>query len=217
MAKPTITTPTGVALYPWLSKPDTKYNKDGEYKVALVLSKKDAKPIIDDINGVFQENLDLEMKRQKKKTIKTANPPYADQLDDDGKPTGNVIIKFKSKAAYKPAIFDAKGGVVTDAEIWSGSEIRVNAAMYPYFVDSVGAGVSLKLRAVQIIKLVEGSEGAGRFGFEETSGYTQPQTEGAEVFTESTEEVKEPEVVKTQSPDDGGKDVADIVSKWGAK
>ena len=68
MAKPTITTPTGVALYPWLSKPDTKYNKDGEYKVDLVLSKKDAKPIIDDINGVFQENLDLEMKRQKKKT-----------------------------------------------------------------------------------------------------------------------------------------------------
>ena len=82
---------------------------------------------------------------------------------------------------------------------------------------SQNAGVSLKLRAVQIIKLVEGSEGAGRFGFEETSGYTQPQTEGAEVFTESTEEVKEPEVVKIQSSDDGGKDVADIVSKWGAK
>jgi len=156
------------------------------------------------------------MKKQKKKTIKTANPPYADQLDDDGKPTGNVIIKFKSKAAFKPAIFDAKGGVVTDAEIWSGSEIRVNAAMYPYFVDSVGAGVSLKLRAVQIIKLVEGSEGAGRFGFEETSGYTQAQTEGAEAFTESTEEVKEPEVVKSQSADDDSKDVADIVSKWGA-
>ena len=98
MAKPTITTPVGVALYPWLSKPDTEYNKYGEYKVNLVLSKKEAQPIIDTINEVFSENLKDELKKQKKKTIKTANPPYADELDDDGKATGNVIFKFKSKA-----------------------------------------------------------------------------------------------------------------------
>ena len=55
MAKQTITTPQGVALYPWLSKPDTEYNKDGEYKVNLVLSKKEAQPMIDTINEVFSE------------------------------------------------------------------------------------------------------------------------------------------------------------------
>ena len=50
MAKATITTPQGVALYPWLNKPDTEYNKDGEYKVNLVLAKEKAQPIIDTIN-----------------------------------------------------------------------------------------------------------------------------------------------------------------------
>tara|TARA_Y100001937_G_C7134332_1_gene339144 strand:- start:5164 stop:5835 length:672 start_codon:yes stop_codon:yes gene_type:complete len=222
MAKQTITTPTGVALYPWLSKPDTEYNKDGEYKVNLVLSKKEAQPIIDTINEVFSENLKDELKKQKKKTIKTANPPYADELDDDGKPTGNVIFKFKSKAAYKPAIFDAGGDTLTDTQIWGGSEIRVNAALYPYFVSTIGAGVSLKLRAVQVIALVEGSEGAGRFGFEKTSGYIKKEKEeGSEVFDNSPsvveEKVAEPEVVKSKPENDGSTDIADIVDKWGAK
>ena len=85
MAKQTITTPTGVALYPWLNKPDTEYNKDGEYKVNLVLSKEDAQPLIDTINEVFKENLNDEMKKQGKKDLKTANPPYSEQLDNDGK------------------------------------------------------------------------------------------------------------------------------------
>ncbi|QDP55850.1 MAG: putative helix-destabilizing protein [Prokaryotic dsDNA virus sp.] len=222
MAKQTITTPTGIALYPWLSKPDTEYNKDGEYKVNLVLSKKEAQPIIDTINEVFSENLKDELKKQKKKTIKTANPPYADELDDDGKPTGNVIFKFKSKAAYKPAIFDAGGDTLTDTQIWGGSEIRVNAALYPYFVSTIGAGVSLKLRAVQVIALVEGSEGAGRFGFEKTSGYIKKEKEeGSEVFDNSPsvveEKVAEPEVVKSKPENDGSTDIADIVDKWGAK
>ena len=217
MAKQTITTPTGVALYPWLNKPDTEYNKDGEYKVNLVLSKEEAQPIINTINEVFSENLKDELKKQKKKTIKTANPPYAEELDDDGKATGNVIFKFKSKAVYKPAIFDANGETVINPQIWGGSEIRVNAALYPYFVSSIGAGVSLKLRAVQVIALVEGSEGAGRFGFEKTTGYVHKEKEeGAEVFN-GTDKVAEPKVVKTQPTDDGSKDIADIVDKWGAK
>ena len=114
MAIQTVTTPTGVALYPWLTKPDTKYNEDGEYKVNLVLSKEDAKPLLKTINEVFEENLKAEMKKQKKKDIKTATPPYSEQLDDNGAPTGNLIFKFKSKAAYKPAIFDAQNNVLVD-------------------------------------------------------------------------------------------------------
>ena len=225
MAKTTITTPTGVALYPWLNKPDTEYNKDGEYKVNLVLSKEDAQPLIDTINEVFKENLNDEMKKQDKKDLKTANPPYSEQLDGDGKPTGNFIFKFKSKAAYKPAIFDASGETVIDPQIWGGSEIRVNAALYPYFVSSIGAGVSLKLRAVQVIALVEGSEGAGRFGFNKTAGYVHKEESGAEVFDEpakvtnikKAEPIAEPEVVKNKPENDGSKDIADIVDKWGAK
>jgi len=78
--------------------------------------------------------------------------------------------------------------------------------------------------------LVEGSEGAGRFGFEETKGYvyTKP-AEGAEVFEQGVvveeapapvapvvQAVPEPEVVKSPE-NDNSNDIADIVSKWGAK
>lgn len=224
-----ITTPTGVALYPWLSKPDTKFSAEGEYKVNLVLSKEAAQPIVDVINEVFSSNVQEEMKTQKKKDIKTANPPYSDELDDAGQPTGNIIFKFKSKAMYKPAVFDAQGNAMVESNIWGGSEVRVNATVSPYYTAIVGAGVALRLRAVQVITLVEGSEGAGRFGFEETKGYvhTKP-AEGAEVFEQGVvveeapapapkvQAVPEPEVVKSPE-NDNSNDIADIVSKWGAK
>ena len=171
MEKQTITTETGVALYPWLTKPDTKFNEDGEYKVNLVLSKENAAPIIQVIKSVHEENYKQVLKASKKKTMKQANPPFSEQLDDDGNPTGNYIFKFKSKAAYKPAIFDAKQTPLVDPPIWGGSEIKVNATLYPYNSPMSGVGVSLKKRAVQVIRLVEGSEGASRFGFSETSGY----------------------------------------------
>tara|TARA_R100001510_G_scaffold57687_1_gene66862 strand:+ start:5476 stop:6147 length:672 start_codon:yes stop_codon:yes gene_type:complete len=219
MAIQTVTTPTGVALYPWLTKPDTKYNEDGEYKVNLVLSKEEAKPLIKTINDVFEENLKSEMKKQKKKDIKTANPPYSEQLDDNGVPTGKLIFKFKSKAAYKPAIFDAQNNVLVDPPIWGGSEIKVNAGLYPYASPLHGAGVSLKIRAVQVIALVEGSEGAGRFGFDKTSGYDSKdgvdEQVDAKVFDQKTDDVAEPKVAKNSSTSDNDNDITDVLNKWG--
>jgi hypothetical protein len=41
-----LTSPVGTAIYPHLSKPDTKFNEDGEYRVNLRLSMDDAKPLV---------------------------------------------------------------------------------------------------------------------------------------------------------------------------
>ena len=220
--KEVITTETGVALYPWLTKPDTKYSEEGEYKVNLVLSKEKAAPIINTIVNVHKDNYKEVVKREKKKTIQEAAPPFTEELDDNGKPTGNIIFKFKSKAAYKPAIFDAKGNPLIDPPIWGGSEIKVNAVLYPYHSPMNGAGVSLKIRAVQVIALVEGSEGAGRFGFGETDGYNVKdgidEQVDSKVFDKKADDaVSEPKVVKTKPTSDGSKDVADILDKWGVK
>ena len=35
------TTPVGVAAFPYLSTPDTKFNEEGEYKVNLILTKEE--------------------------------------------------------------------------------------------------------------------------------------------------------------------------------
>ena len=225
----TFTTPKGIAQYPWLSKPDTKFSEEGDYKVNLILPEKEAGPLVEQINAAFAENMQAEMKKQNKKELKTANPPYAQELGEDGSPTGNVIFKFKSKAAYKPAIFDAKGKPMIDSNIWGGSEIRVNGSIGGYYTSLIGVGVALRLRAVQVIQYVEGSgEGASRFGFEETAGYEHDTPDSFKSAEEPAVKakpelkvVKEPEpkapVVKPSTTTDKSKDVSDIISKWGAK
>ena len=69
-------------------------------------------------------------------------------------------LSFKSKAAYKPAIFDAKGIPMIDSNIWGGSELKVNGSVAAYYTPLIGAGVALRLRAVQVIQYVEGGSGS---------------------------------------------------------
>jgi len=216
------TTPKGLAQYPWLSTPDTKFSEEGEYKVNLILPKQEAIPVLKQINQVYAENVEKEIKKAQGKDIKKANPPYLEELDGEGQPTGNIILKFKSKAAYKPAIFDAKGIPMIDSNIWGGSEIKVNGSIAPYCTPAIGAGVSLRLRAVQVIQYVQGNSSSSRFGFEEEVGYehTAPET-----FEEMAEEKPEPvvEVLKEDEPvvRAGSKippkpadDLSDIINQW---
>ena len=232
----TFTTPQGIAQYPWLSKPDTKFSEEGDYKVNLILPKAEAIPLLKQINEVFAENVDKETKKAKGKDIKKANPPYFEELDDAGQPTGNVILKFKSKAAYKPAIFDAKGIPMIDSNIWGGSELKINGSIAPYYTTLIGAGVALRLRAVQVIQYVEGGSGsADRFGFEAVAGYEHKVPETfEEVVVDTPVEVapapvevapapveavsEEPKVRAPSKPDvQPADDLSDIINQWATK
>ena len=42
------TTPKGTALYPWLTRPDTQFHPEGQYKVNVRMSKEDAQQMMDD-------------------------------------------------------------------------------------------------------------------------------------------------------------------------
>ena len=68
----TITTPKGIAQYPWLSKPDTKFSEEGEYKVNVILTKEEASPLVDKINGIFAENVKEETKKKVFEALKIA-------------------------------------------------------------------------------------------------------------------------------------------------
>ena len=48
-------TPTGVAKYPHLLKPDTAFDSEGKYKSELLLSQEDAKPLIKIIEDAAKE------------------------------------------------------------------------------------------------------------------------------------------------------------------
>jgi len=223
------TTPKGIAQYPWLSEPDTKYKKpDGEYKVDLIIPKADAIPVLKQINEVFAENVDKETKRAKGQDVVKAKPPYWEELDDAKQPTGNVVVRFKSQ--FKPAIFDAKGIPMVNNSIWGGSELKVTATIGAWCTPLLGAGVSLYLKAVQVIQYVEGrSGGAEAFGFTEEAGYEHKAPETLEEIEASNTPVEtapppaeattaEPKVRAASKPDvQPADDLSDIINQWATK
>ena len=180
-----LVTPVGVSQFAWLNKPDTKFDDNGHYKVNLILDGNSAKPLIKSINDENKKAVEMAKEKSKGKNIKTANTPFEEEYAD-GKPTGNIIFKFKAKAKIimkngdvidnKVPIFDSKGTPMTN-QVWSGSEMKVSADMIPYYTAMAGAGVSLRLKAVQITKLVEASgANSSAHGFSEVKdGYVAPE------------------------------------------
>ena len=188
----TFTTAKGIAYYPYISAPDTKFDEQGHYKVNLCLSEEDAQPVIEVIKQTVVEGIKALKKDKPNMEIKQAPLPFSKEVDEDGNPTGNVIIKFKSKAAYKPAVYDSAGNMMTKSNIYGGSELKVNGSCAFFHTAMIGAGVSIRLRAVQVISYVEGASGANKFGFDEVDGFTIEEDVSMSVTEESAAAAEEP-------------------------
>lgn len=187
---PVYNTPAGRAVYPWLNKPDTRFDPDGVYQVKLVLTAKEAAPLIEIIEEQLKEaKAEAEEKyealtpaKKKKAEIEEADSQFEDELDDDGEETGNVVFKFKSKASgqtkegkqwnRKVPLFDAKGEP-SKASIYGGSTLICAFAAKPWANAKLAYGVKLQLEGVQIIDLVTGGGGrsASALGFAAQEGY----------------------------------------------
>lgn len=191
-------TPKGTAQYPYLTKPDTKFNPDGEYKISLELDAADASEIMSFLDEQLAKSIASAKEENKGKKIKQGDAPYS--VNED---TGKVTVRFKLKAKVTPkngdpfeqkvALFDAKGQPLgSKANIGGGSKVKVAYELIPYYTAIAGAGVSLRLRAVQVIDLVEySSGGAGTFGFGEEDGYEAAPTAEDNEFTDETSESEE--------------------------
>lgn len=134
-----VVTPKGIAIYPKLNKPDTKFDKDGVYETKLkfepdatdgVLGKKSSSwaDIIAKVQEQQEEFLAAKKKelqagdgkaKAKARVIETIEWGCEPDLNDDGEETGKVVVKAKMKASgtnkenkrwtRKPVLFDAKG------------------------------------------------------------------------------------------------------------
>lgn len=110
-------------------------------------------------------------------------------FDDDGNETGEVEfnIKMPAQITYKdgpkkgdvlklrPDIFDAAGKLIKNPPpIWGGTVGYVAGEFRPFYTEKAGAGVSLRLKAVQIIELASAGQGrdASAYGFGATEGYS---------------------------------------------
>lgn len=187
--RPTYTTSVGIAKYPKLNEPDTKFKAEGEYKVDLRVLADDAAPLIEQLETLRDKFWD-EQDAKVRKTYKKADV-YTVETDDEGNETGYVIFKTKLDRIGKskdktwenePKLFDAEGNdFPRDKEIWSGSKLIVAGTVSLYAMPSTKmVGVSLRCNGVQVIELKSGGErDASSFGFKKQEGYRAPSAQSA--------------------------------------
>jgi hypothetical protein len=199
-----ITTPRGRAIYPHLNTPDTKFSEGGpgNYHTKLAVPTNLVEELTKKIDKVAAEALadaiakhKADPKKAKKAPPQEASLPYELNTENEDE----TVFKFKMNSEFKkgeetvkikPALFDAAlKPLSADKKIGGGSVLRVTAELVPYFMASTNqAGVSLRLKAVQVIELRSFGQSAEDYGFEAEEGFTAEET-GAESFQaeESTE------------------------------
>lgn len=189
-------TPKAEALYPFVTKPSTKFDKDGKYKITLLLdpTSTDHLALRKQIRGHL-EAAKVELKAAK------LNEPWKENVrKEDGTKTGLFEVTFKSD--FPPRVFDSVGNKVTgDLNIGNKSIVKVAYKWAPY--KGFGGGVALYLHAVQIIELVEYAGGeASDYGFAPEEGAFNVEARFAEAAAGD-----EPPVTDDQAqsaPDDDG-------------
>lgn len=186
-------------------QPSTMFNKEGVYNANILLSTDEGKKLADKLKEVRTSQFKTYGKGSKVAEI-TGCKPY-EKVDDE---TGEAILDdenryiFKAKAkAYvengkpkiKIPIYDSKLNPAQAAKIGEGSIVRLSVELVGYTVAGK-TGVSVKLKGVQIINLVEytGSQSAESLGFaEEDDGYIVSDEDDIEETSDSTEEDDEEE------------------------
>lgn len=226
-----VLTGKGIAKFPYLNAPDTKFNADGEFRIRLVIAddsnqqsgstkgksikamlEEAAQKKYEETKAQLEESFNTEKGEKKAKAkkaldaLKVADLPIKPVYDDEGNETGEIELSFKMKHKRTdkktqktieqfPKLFDAAGHEFPrKTPIWGGSEVKVAAQVVPFYTAAVGAGASLRLSAVQIIKLnTSGGGDAGSYGFGSEEGYNVP--DGMD---------DEPTTPAESSGDDGG-------------
>lgn len=223
------TTPKGSLIYPHLTKPDTKFKAEGEYRTRFRLDGEEAQSFItkvDDfyslaITKVIEEQVEkasaafkapkdkpdakfdpVKAKTRITKELKRADKPYKAIVDDEGNETGAYAFTFKQKATIttksgevikkKVDLFDAANKPLTGVAVYGGTVAKIAFEALPFFTPAVGAGLTMRLNAVQVIELkTAGDRDAKSYGFEE-EGEGIEQDDGAGSETEAGGEAGDP-------------------------
>ena len=193
MSQTTNISEIGEAIYPHLNKPDVRFSEAGEYKVTLKVAKSDATAMLKLYNSAIEDALKLAEQNHKGKGIKNAPKPFTEEdnyvfFKFKMKATG-VNQKTKEKFSQRPQLFDAKKNPIPlSTIIWGGSKMRVAFNLVPYYTPMLGAGITARLKAVQVISLVEGKDSNL---FSKEDGYETTSEPKAEVISNETSEVQE--------------------------
>lgn len=166
-------TPAGTADYPFLNTPDTKYKAEGEFKVKLKLDKSpEADALFNQLvtaARVSHEQATRKAQQGGKRPPKPAEPPIYDagaQYVLTAKLKASGVNKTTGQVFHQaPRIFDNnnkpwdKNTLVTH-----GSKLRLCVELVSYDSPTTGAGITLRLKDVQVMELGAGFNADSPFG-----------------------------------------------------
>lgn len=195
MSKPNkikTTTPKGIASWPRLNTPDTKFDPRGKYsaKLRLEAARPDVQAFVatleklrDDFMAETVAALRADKKAALALEIKAGDVIRVERDQETGDETGYLIFsasmyasgerKDGSKWVQKPSIFSAKGVKLENPPVISGgSELKLSVELEPFINQtSKTVSVSVRLKGAQVIKLSSGGQRTfSDFGFEAEEG-----------------------------------------------
>ena len=156
----TLTTPKGKAVWPRITTPDYKFSESGVFSVRIHVTEEEYKTIKRKIDEKVESDYDAECKSAGKKVRRATSQPLRQTDDGDweiyAKQNATRITKDGTTLNFTIPVFDSLGNKIkSPPEIGSGSEIKLSLEPYTWNVASMGFGYTLRLKAVQLITLVE--------------------------------------------------------------
>lgn len=181
--------------------PSTKFNKDGVYSANVLISKAEGEKVASKIKEIRTQQYKTYGKGSAVQEMTKCIPFVEIEKNEDGEVVketpdkdGRYILKTSAKAfiengkpRVKIPVFDSKQNPVGDVRIGEGTTAKLALSLEGYTVAGK-TGVSVKLKAVQIIDLVEyGTGNAESYGFGEEDGF-EASEDVAESGTEAEDE-----------------------------
>lgn len=188
-----LTTPVGKAIYPKF-QPDYFFDKkNGTYSCKLHVSKEDFESFSKIVDEHVEEAYAEECKKQNKKSVNRATQiPLLITEEGDYEIRTKQPAKVetaKGDIEFSVALYDSQGKkLASDTNVGSGSKVRCNVELATWYVSSLGFGYTLRLKAGQIIELVEYSGGKKDAGFDSVDGGYIAEEEHKEESNEESEE-----------------------------
>ena len=160
MTKPLIlTTPKGIAKWPYLIEPDIEFNPDGLFHTKLSCKKSESVNIKKAIDDMIAQEIKKQHDSSPDKAIKKSLP-YTEEGEE-------IIFNFKMKAkgtrksdgkpfTQEPNIVNADLTPFNkDQKIWGDSILKITFEPYAWNMP-VGIGCTLRIKTVQVLELVTG-------------------------------------------------------------
>jgi len=165
-----LTTPKGTAVYPRIDTPDTKFNEDGVYSCKLHVDEASFNAFTKQVTEIVEREYDAECRVKGKKLKKSSSNPIRITPDGDFEIYAKQVAQRQTKKGlltFTIPVFDSKGSKLsTSPAIGSGSTLKLSVEVYTWYTDLQGFGYTLRLKAVQLLELIEYNNGtSSSFGF----------------------------------------------------